>query len=136
METYRIEHYNISVETNQMTRPGDYVTVTVKSARPNAKYASAYSLLLHPDDAPKDLAQRAFIHYKMGTKPDERIAIQRGIIDETGCTRYTMTLEKLQALYKQFENFVADCTQQEYNENKQSITAVYTLIHKHINAEI
>lgn len=61
---------------------------------------------------------------------------QRGIIDETGCARYTMTLEQLQALYKQFENFVADCTQQEYNENKQAITAVYTLIHKHINAEI
>lgn len=61
---------------------------------------------------------------------------QRGIIDETGCARYTMTLEQLQALYKQFENFVADCPQQEYNENKQAITAVYTLIHKHINNEI
>ena len=57
------------------------------------------------------------------------------IIDETGCARYTMGREQLQALYKQFENFVADCTQQEYNENKQAITAVYTLIHKHINAE-
>ena len=57
------------------------------------------------------------------------------IIDETGCARYTMSREQLQALYKQFENFVADCTQQEYNENKQAITAVYTLIHKHINAE-
>ena len=61
---------------------------------------------------------------------------QRGIIDETGCRRYTMTLEQLQALYKQFENFVADCPQQEYNENKAAITAVYTLIHKHINNEI
>lgn len=61
---------------------------------------------------------------------------QRGIIDEIGCRRYTMTLEQLQALYKQLENFVADCLQQEYNENKQAITAVYALIHKHINAEI
>ena len=60
---------------------------------------------------------------------------QRGIIDETGCRRYTMTLEQLQALYKQFENFVADCTKQEYEENKQAITAVYSLIHKHINTE-
>lgn len=119
-----------------MTRPGDYVTVTIKSARTNAKYASVYSLLLYPDDAPKDLARRAFVHYKMGTKPDERIAIQRGIIDETGCARYTMTLEQLQALYKQFENFVADCPQQEYNENKSAIIAVYSLIHKHINNEI
>ena len=119
-----------------MTRPGDYVTVTIKSARPNAKYASVYFLLMFPDDAPKDLAKRAFAHYKMGTKPDERVSIQRGIIDETGCTRYTMTLDRLQDLYKRFENFIADCTQQEYNENKQAITAVYTLIHKHINAEI
>ena len=60
---------------------------------------------------------------------------QRGIIDETGCRRYTMTLEQLQALYKQFENFVADCTQQEYDENKAAIISVYTLIHKHINTE-
>lgn len=135
METYRIEHYIVEVETNQMTRPGDYVTVTIKSARPNAKYASVYSLLLHPDDAPKDLAQRAFIHYKMGTRPDRKDIIQRGIIDETGCTRYTMTLEQLQALYKQFENFVADCTNEEYNKYKECIIGVYSLMHKHINAE-
>ena len=91
---------------------------------------------MFPDDTPKDLAQRAFIHYKMGTRPDRKDIIQRGIIDETGCQRYTMTLEQLQALYKQFENFVADCTQQEYNENEAAIIAVYTLIHKHINNEI
>ncbi len=60
---------------------------------------------------------------------------QRGIIDESGCRRYTMSREQLQALYKQFENFVADCTKQEYDENKESINAVYALIHKHINAE-
>ena len=65
----------------------------------------------------------------------EREREQRGIIDETGCRRHTMSRESLQYLYKQFENFVADCTQQEYNENKQAITAVYSLIHKHINAE-
>ena len=58
------------------------------------------------------------------------------IIDETGATRYTMTREELERLYKEIERFVADCTIQEYNENKQSITAVYSLIHKHINNEI
>lgn len=61
---------------------------------------------------------------------------RKGIIDETGCARYTMRLEELQYLYTRFENFVADCTQQEYNENKAAITAVYALIHKHINNEI
>ncbi len=61
---------------------------------------------------------------------------ERGFVDETGCRRYTMTLDKLNALYKQFEDFIADCPQQEYNENKQAITAVCSLIHKHINNEI
>lgn len=61
---------------------------------------------------------------------------RKGIIDETGCARYTMRLEELQAIYKRFEDFVADCTQQEYNENKSAIIAVYSLIHKHINNEI
>lgn len=58
------------------------------------------------------------------------------IIDETGATRYTMTRAELERLYKEIEQFVADCTQQEYTENKQAITAVYSLIHKHINNEI
>ena len=135
METYKIDHYIINVEINEAYRPGVKATVTVKPERPNAKYASVYLLLMSPDDTPKDLAQRAFLHYKMGTKPDERIAIQRGIIDETGCARYTMTEQQLQSLYKTFENFVADCTKSEYEENKASITAIYTLIHKHIQYE-
>lgn len=66
---------------------------------------------------------------------EERGYHRKGIIDETGCARYTMRLEELQYLYKRFENFVADCTKQEYDENKESINAVYALIHKHINAE-
>ena len=59
-----------------------------------------------------------------------------GMVDESGARRYTMTVDELQSLYKRFENFVADCTQQEYNENKSAIIAVYTLIKKHIDAEI
>ena len=135
METDRIEHYIVEVETDGK-KTGDTVNVTIQSERPNAKYKSVYRLVWYIDDNAVDLARRAFAHYKMGTGPDGKDIIQRGIIDETGCARYTMTLERLQALYKQFENFVADCTQQEYNENKQAITAVYTLIHKHINNEI
>ena len=135
METYRIEHYVVNVEINEAYRPGVNATVTIKSERPNAKYASVYEILIFPDDTPKDLAKRAFVHYKMGTRPDRKDIIQRGIVDETGCRRYTMPLDRLQALYKQFENFVADCTKQEYEENKQAITAVYSLIHKHINTE-
>ena len=58
------------------------------------------------------------------------------IIDETGATRYTMTRAELERLYKEIERFVADCSQQEYNENKQSITTVYSLIHKHIQRNL
>ena len=136
METYYIEHYTIEVGTSEATRPGDYAKVTIKSNRPNAKYASVYSLMVYPDDAPKDLARRAYAHYKMGTRPDGKITIQRGILDETGCERYTMTLNQLNALYKKFEDFVADCPQDEYDENKAAIIAVFALIHKHINNEI
>lgn len=65
------------------------------------------------------------------THPSNR----RGIIDEMGAARHTMKREQLQALYRQFENFVADCTKREYDENKPAITAVFTLIHKRINNE-
>ena len=60
---------------------------------------------------------------------------ERGFVDESGCRRHTMTEQQLQDLYKTFENFVADCTKQEYDENKSSIIAIYTLLHKHIIAE-
>lgn len=55
---------------------------------------------------------------------------KKGIIDESGCARHTMTEQQLQNLYKTFENFVADCTQQEYNENKQAIKGIETMIHQ------
>lgn len=136
METFYIEHYVITVETSEATRPGDMVNVNIKSTRPNSKYTSVYSLLMYPDDTAELMARRAYAHYKMGTRPDGRVLIQRGIIDETGCERYTMNLDQLNDLYKRFEKFVADCPQQEYNENKAAIIAVYSLIHKHINNEI
>ena len=60
---------------------------------------------------------------------------RRGIIDEMGAARHTMAREQLQALYRQLENFVADCTKREYDENKPAINAVFTLIHKRINDE-
>lgn len=72
METFFIEHYTIEVETKEYTRPGDQISVTIRSNRQNAKFISAYALLMYPGESAKDLAQRAFIHYKMGTKPDEK----------------------------------------------------------------
>ena len=53
------------------------------------------------------------------------------ITDVNGARRYTMSSEELRALYKKIENFIADCTTQEYIENKESINNVLSLIHKH-----
>lgn len=60
---------------------------------------------------------------------------QRGFVDESGCRRYTMTLEQLKDTYEKFVNFVVDCTQQEYDDNELAIIAIYALMHKHINVE-
>lgn len=57
---------------------------------------------------------------------------ERGFIDETGSRRYTMTVDELESIYKRLEDFVADCTREECDENKDAINVVYTLIHKHI----
>lgn len=53
------------------------------------------------------------------------------ITDTNGAKRYTMSSGELRALYKKLENFIADCTTQEYIENKESISNVLSLIHKH-----
>lgn len=53
------------------------------------------------------------------------------ITDVNGAKRYTMSSDELRALYKKLENFIADCTTQEYIENKESINNVLGLIHKH-----
>lgn len=50
---------------------------------------------------------------------------------ENGINRYTMASEELKSLYKRLENFVADCTTQEYLDNKEAINSVFSLIHKH-----
>lgn len=54
--------------------------------------------------------------------------------DFNGAKRYTMSKEELNHLYKKLENFIADCTFQEYQENKEAINGVLSLIHKHLRA--
>lgn len=132
METFNINRYIIEVESDHK-KEGDTVNVYIRAN--NAKqYKFVYRLVWNFGESIRNLAGRAFGRYTMGTPPDGRAEIQAGIVDESGARRYTMTVDKLQTLYKDFENFVADCTEAEYKENKESITAVYALIHKHINA--
>lgn len=59
----------------------------------------------------------------------------RGFKDESGARRYAMTLEQLTDVYWNLEQFVADCTETEYKQNKESFAAVYALLHTHIKAE-
>ena len=56
------------------------------------------------------------------------------IIDADGAHRYCLTYGTLVNLYKNLEDFIADCTKAEYEANKDAINAVNALIHKHINA--
>ena len=57
---------------------------------------------------------------------------RKGFKDEQGVTRHALSRGKIEFLYTQLENFIADCTVEEYNEYKESFTAVKTLIHQRI----
>lgn len=136
METFYIDKYQIQVDADN-AKIGEMVDVFIQF-RESAKFVSGYKIHRMVDDTIKDLAKRAYVHFVMGTEPDTKTRIEkkkRGIVDETGASRYTMTLDQLNRLYKSLEEFVADCTQEEYRANKAAIADVFTLLHKHINAE-
>lgn len=52
------------------------------------------------------------------------------IRDEFGAIRHTMTASDIRELYVQFCNFLADCTTKEYEQWKEEIIGVKTLLHK------
>lgn len=135
MEIYRIENYIVRIDTDGKG-PGEQVDVHIRHERFAERYESVYRLIWAIGDNAVDLARRAFFHYKMRIRDgkDAQGGVKSFIIDETGAERYTMTAEKLHDLYRQLGNFVADCTIEEYKENKDAIAAIYTLIHKHINS--
>ena len=56
-----------------------------------------------------------------------------GFLDSNGARRYALPPSKLESLYRDLEEFVADCTTLEYQDYKDSISVVFTLIHQHIN---
>ena len=136
METFYIDKYQIQVDADN-AKIGEMVDVFIQ-LRESAKFVSGYKIHRMVDDTIKDLAKRAYVHFVMGWEPETKTRIEqkkRGIVDETGASRYTMTLDQLNRLYKSLEEFVADCTQEEYRANKAAIADVFTLLHKHINAE-
>ncbi len=52
------------------------------------------------------------------------------IVDMMGATRHALTSDDLQDLYVKLENFIADCTTEEYLEYKPAFTQVKTFIHQ------
>lgn len=50
--------------------------------------------------------------------------------DELGAVRHAMSINDLRELYKRLENFIADCTRNKVDENRDAINGVLTLIHK------
>lgn len=55
---------------------------------------------------------------------------RKGFKDEQGITRHEMPRFKIEYLYNQLQNFIADCTVEEFRANKQAFTAIKTLLHQ------
>lgn len=55
---------------------------------------------------------------------------------QNGTHRYSITRQSLEALYKDLEDFIADIRDDEWITYKDSIQAVQTLIHHHINSHL
>lgn len=58
---------------------------------------------------------------------------EAGVLDEFGIRRHTIEFPVLQKLYKELEDFIADCLPGEYQANKDAFTAVLTLNHQRMN---
>ena len=131
MTVFHVNRMVVKIE-DEGAKPCDELDVYVMFSN-EPKYMWLYKIVWRPGWTMADVAHCAFTHYAMGVTPTK--IVERGIVDESGARRYTMTREQLQKVYKQFEQFVADCTESEYRENKQAIGAIYDLIKKHIHAE-
>lgn len=59
-----------------------------------------------------------------------------GVVETDGTQRYSLTREHLEQLYKEVEDFVADCPREEYEENKETISSFLSLLHHHINSPL
>ena len=64
-----------------------------------------------------------------GTKK-QNMATENTKTDEFGAVRHAMSMNDLRDLYKRLENFFADCTRNEVDNNRDAINGVLTLIHK------
>ena len=57
------------------------------------------------------------------------------MIIENGITRHAMKPEKLERLYKLLEDFQADLTLAEWDEYRETVKQVQTILHQRMNQE-
>lgn len=55
---------------------------------------------------------------------------RKGFEDGQGITRHAMSRGKVESLYNQLQNFIADCTVEEYKAHEQAFTDIKTLLHQ------
>ncbi len=138
METFYIDKYTVEVEMNNAPIGGP-VDAVIKMTD-GGKIATAYRLTRFVDDTPESVARRAMLHYRMGDTPESCYHVnlidapKRGFVDESGCRRHTMTSSELNVLYRKLENFIADCTKDEYERRKDEFASVLTIIHQRMNS--
>lgn len=56
--------------------------------------------------------------------------VRKGFTDDMGVTRHAMARQQVENLYKRLDDFIADCTFDEYKAHEQAFTAIKTLLHQ------
>ena len=49
--------------------------------------------------------------------------------EENGVVRHYMSKEKINELYRMLDNFIADCSREEYEKHQKAFTEIKTLLH-------
>jgi hypothetical protein len=86
-----------------------------------------------PPKTRRQLQELAKIDYESIPSKIIHVYGEPQFIEEDGTPRYTMTREYLERLYKEVDDFIADCTYEESKENLESTKKFLSLLHKHIN---
>ena len=86
-----------------------------------------------PSKTRRQLQELAKIDYESIPSKIIHVYGEPQFIEEDGTPRYTMTREYLERLYKEVEDFIADCTYEESKEYLESTKKFLSLLHKHIN---
>lgn len=58
------------------------------------------------------------------------------MIDEQGIERHTWPAERVQRLYRELDNFIADLTHQEYRQFENDFLGVKTILHERMYNQV